>query len=119
MLIGKTQPTDTSLAHFDVTFSGNGSKSENDGTEPDLIVINLHMPEEDLPASMEANSLPDGPTILAISLGNDDAAEALAESIGAVKLLDKIDLVEELVPAILRLAPASKPSLSSWGQVDR
>jgi len=52
---------------------------------------------------MEAKSLPDGPTILAISLGNDDAAEALAESIGAVKLLDKIHLVEELVPAILRL----------------
>ena len=52
---------------------------------------------------MEAKSLPDGPTIRAISLGNDDAAEALAESIGAVKLLDKIHLVEEFVPAILRL----------------
>jgi len=37
------------------------------------------MPEKDLLASMEAKSLADGPTILAISLGNDDAAEALAE----------------------------------------
>ena len=72
------------------------------------------MPEKDLLASLEVKSLPDGPTILAISLGNDDAAEALAESIRAVKLLDKKDLAEELVPAIVRLAPASKPSLCPW-----
>jgi hypothetical protein len=51
---------------------------------------------------MEVKSLPNGPTILAISLGNVDAAEALAESSGAVKLSDKIDLLEEPVPAILR-----------------
>jgi len=41
--------------------------------------------------------------------GGDEAQE-LADSIGAVKLLDKAELANELIPAILELAPASTPS---------
>jgi DNA-binding NarL/FixJ family response regulator len=42
--------------------------------------------------------------LLAISTWNDDEAEALAESLGAVTLLDKMNLHHELVPAIMRVA---------------
>jgi len=37
---------------------------------------------------------------------NDDQAKASADSIGAAKLLDKMELANKLIPAILELAPA-------------
>jgi hypothetical protein len=36
----------------------------------------------------------------------DDLTEELLQSVGAVKVLDKLELANELVPAILELAPA-------------
>jgi hypothetical protein len=41
---------------------------------------------------------------LAISISNDEEAKILAESFGAATLLDKMDLYNELIPAIMRLA---------------
>jgi hypothetical protein len=38
-------------------------------------------------------------------LPNDDEAKAVAVSIGAAKFLDKMNLTQELIPAILELAP--------------
>ena len=49
--------------------------------------------------------LPTGPKLLAISFANDDEAKASADRIGAAKLLDKMNLSQELIPAILELAP--------------
>lgn len=49
--------------------------------------------------------LPTGRKLLAISFANDDEAKALAENIGAAKFLNKTNLSEELIPAILELAP--------------
>jgi len=46
--------------------------------------------------------------VLAISVANDDEAKSMAESIGAAKLLDKMNLSQELIPTILELA--NKPS---------
>jgi hypothetical protein len=43
--------------------------------------------------------------VLAISIANDDEAKAVAVSIGAAKFLDKMNLTQELIPAILELAP--------------
>lgn len=40
--------------------------------------------------------------LLAVSFSNDDEARALAESYGAVGLLDKMKLYSELLPAISR-----------------
>jgi hypothetical protein len=54
---------------------------------------------------MPNGHFPAGPTVLAISFANDDEV-ALADTIGAVRLLDKMKLPEELIPAILELAPA-------------
>jgi hypothetical protein len=49
--------------------------------------------------------LPTGTKLLAISFVNDDEAKALAENIGAAKFLNKTNLSEESIPAILELAP--------------
>ena len=67
--------------------------------QPDEIIFDLHMAEE------EKLCLPAGTKMLAISFANDDEAKALADSIGAAKLLDKMELANELIPAILELAP--------------
>ena len=51
-------------------------------------------------------TLPNAPKIVAISFANDEEAKELADSIGAARLLDKMELSETLVvPAILELAP--------------
>jgi hypothetical protein len=44
-----------------------------------------------------------GAKVLAITLGFN---EELLDSVGAVRLLDKTKLSDELIPAILELAPA-------------
>jgi len=67
--------------------------------QPDEIIFDLHM------ADGEKECLPVGPILLAISFSNDDEAKASADSIGAAKLLDKMQLASELIPAILELAP--------------
>jgi two-component system, NarL family, response regulator NreC len=67
--------------------------------QPDEIIFDLHMADD-------ANErLPVGLKLLAISFANDDEAKELADSIGAAKLLDKMELAKELIPAILELAP--------------
>ncbi len=43
--------------------------------------------------------------MIAISFANDDEAKVSADSVGATKLLDKMKLSQELIPAILELAP--------------
>jgi hypothetical protein len=48
-----------------------------------------------------------GAKVLAISFGTDDRTRELLDSVGAVKFLDKMELANELIPAILELAPAT------------
>jgi len=47
-----------------------------------------------------------GAKVLAITFGVDDRADELKNGVGAVKLLDKMDLADQLIPAILELPPA-------------
>jgi len=65
---------------------------------PDGIILDLHM------ADGETERLLAGLKLLAISFANDDEAKASAARIGAAKLLDKMELANELIPAILELA---------------
>ncbi len=65
---------------------------------PDEIIFDLRLAEG------ENERLPAGPKLIAISFANDDEAKASADSIGAGKLLDKMELANELIPAILELA---------------
>ena len=66
---------------------------------PDEIIFDLHM------ADGAKQHLFAGTKLLAISFANDDEAKAAAARIGAAKLLDKMELANELIPAILGLAP--------------
>ena len=73
---------------------------------PDLVLLDLHMPDESVvePESVKSQLGQCGSKVLAMSLSSgehDEAARALAESFGAVGLLDKTRFGDELIPAIL------------------
>jgi DNA-binding NarL/FixJ family response regulator len=77
---------------------------------PDLIILDLNMPDRNHIAPSEAKILLNGAKVPAITQGTDDLKEELLDSVGAVRLLDKAELSNELIPAILELAPAhSRP----------
>src|SRR6266850_3981086 len=88
---------DITLVGEAATFSEGVQKAEE--LLPDVIVLDLHM------ADGANENLPAGPKLLAISFANGDEAKASADRIGALKLLDKMELANELIPAILELAP--------------
>jgi chemotaxis response regulator CheB len=73
--------------------------------KPDVLLMDLHLPEkrEFTPALVKSQlaSL----SLVAISTCNDDDAEAkaLAESYGALVLLDKMKLYDQLIPTIKQL----------------
>ena len=54
-----------------------------------------------------------GAKVLALTLGVDDLTENLdlSNSVGAVKLVDKMNLSDQLIPAILELAPRGQQTL--------
>jgi DNA-binding NarL/FixJ family response regulator len=72
---------------------------------PDLIVLDVTMPEKEGIAPTRVKGLLNGAKILAITLGADDISEELLRGVGAAKLVDKMDLYDQLIPAILELAP--------------
>ncbi len=73
---------------------------------PDLIILDVNMTDRNHIAPSEAKKLLNGAKVLAITFGVDDRADELKNGVGAVKLLDKMDLADQLIPAILELAPA-------------
>ena len=70
---------------------------------PDLIILDLSMPDRDHVPLTEAKSLLNGAKVLAMTLGTDDRTDELLSSVGAMRLLDKTELANELIPAILEL----------------
>jgi DNA-binding NarL/FixJ family response regulator len=70
--------------------------------KPQIVVMDLHMPDDSCLTSQEIKSQLDklGSRLIAISFWNDEDTQALARSLGAVNLLDKMRLVTELIPAI-------------------
>jgi CheY-like chemotaxis protein len=69
---------------------------------PEIILMDLHLACQPGIAPLDVRTqLNHGSRLVAISLTNDEEAEALAESFGAVKLLDKMTLFDELIPTIL------------------
>ena len=76
---------------------------------PDLIILDLNLSDRNHIAPSEAKRLLNGAKVLAITLGTDDLTDELLQSVGAVRLLDKMGLANELIPAILELAPEHSP----------
>ena len=70
--------------------------------KPNVLLLDLHMAQKreftpDLVKSQFACVC-----TLAVSFSNDDEARQLADSYGAVTLLDKMKLFSDMIPAILR-----------------
>ena len=81
--------------------------------KPEILLLDLHLPQKrDLQPPLVKSQLSCIEYTLAISFANDEEAKSLAASYGAVALLDKMSLYNELLPAILQLTQASAhPSL--------
>jgi two-component system chemotaxis response regulator CheB len=69
---------------------------------PHIVVMDIHIGDErTVKPSMVKLCFVDSP-LLANSLWKDEETKALADSYGAVRLLDKTQLAYELIPAIKR-----------------
>jgi chemotaxis response regulator CheB len=67
---------------------------------PEVIVLELHLPQSSNdPASLRA--ILSGAKLVAITFAPDQPARDLAHLMGAETLIDKMDLVAELIPAIM------------------
>lgn len=73
---------------------------------PHVLVMDLHMPSGigTAPADIKSRLESCGSKLLAISIWNEEDSRDLARDFGALKLLNKMELRETLVPAILHLA---------------
>jgi chemotaxis response regulator CheB len=70
--------------------------------KPEVLLLDLHMAEKrDFRPELVKSQLGCVCT-LAVSFSNDDEARQLAESYGAVALLDKMKLFTDMIPAIMR-----------------
>jgi DNA-binding NarL/FixJ family response regulator len=74
--------------------------------QPDVILLDLHMPDGDTfeSAFVKLRLLSIGSRILAMSLWQDEETQIIAQDYGAVELLDKGELFNELIPAIQRVS---------------
>jgi DNA-binding NarL/FixJ family response regulator len=74
--------------------------------KPEVLLLDLHLPESrNFPPGFVKSQLVSVPHTLAVSFANDKDAHTLAESYGAEALLDKMNLYNELIPAIKNLFP--------------
>jgi chemotaxis response regulator CheB len=65
---------------------------------PQVVVMDLYMRDEKNVTPFQVKSCLRGSVLLSISLRNDDESKALAESFGAVALVEKVNLADELIP---------------------
>jgi DNA-binding NarL/FixJ family response regulator len=70
--------------------------------EPQVVVMDIYMPDASpmTPQQMKSLFSTLGSRLIAISFWNDEGTQALADSLGAVTLLDKMRLTADLIPAI-------------------
>lgn len=67
---------------------------------PQVVVMDLHMGDENLVDPLEVQSRLAGTRVVAVSVWNEEETRILAERYGAAMLLDKVSLAKELIPAI-------------------
>lgn len=66
--------------------------------KPEVLVADMHMPGQVDPATFKKSV--DGCCLIAMSIWNDEETKSLAESYGALRLIDKTELSDKLVAAI-------------------
>jgi two-component system response regulator DevR len=83
--------------------------------KPQVVVMDLHMPDAPSVSPQKIKSVFNtlGSQLVAISFSFDQEALALAQSLGAVLLLDKMVLATELIPAIKAATKHGNPR-NSW-----
>jgi DNA-binding NarL/FixJ family response regulator len=73
--------------------------------KPDVVLLDLRMPyRPDLTPELRNLLAPDSSHLLAMSYTIDDEAKEVAEKLGAQKLLDKMRLCDELIPAVKQVS---------------
>jgi DNA-binding NarL/FixJ family response regulator len=73
--------------------------------KPQVILMDVHMKDQATLAIEDIKTQLNG-RVVAMSIANDGETKALADSFGAVTLLDKTELADELIPTIEKLASA-------------
>ena len=77
--------------------------------KPQVVVLDLHMPDRTATSLLDVKShLNHDSRVLPMSLSNDPETKALAESLGAFPLLDKMELADKLIPTIIQLVSPKK-----------
>jgi DNA-binding NarL/FixJ family response regulator len=71
--------------------------------KPQVVILDLHLPDEARLSPLEISSLLNSGAsrLLVISIWEDEEANVLADKFGTLALLDKKDLGNKLIPAIL------------------
>jgi two-component system response regulator DevR len=82
---------------------------------PQVVVLDPHMSDEYSVTHAQIQSGFTGSRLVAMSIWNDEETKAVADSIGAVALLDKTALSTELIPAIRNCVRVQKAGQSSSG----
>jgi DNA-binding NarL/FixJ family response regulator len=70
---------------------------------PDVVLLDVHMGDESGVTVPEITSCLNGCQLFVISIWNDSETKAYAESLGAIRFLDKFMLSVELIPALKRV----------------
>ena len=76
---------------------------------PDVVVMDIHMGDEKKVKPSDLKSSLVDCQLLAMSLWTDEETKVLAESFGAVTLLDKTKLASELLPYLKQCAQRRSP----------
>jgi chemotaxis response regulator CheB len=74
---------------------------------PDVVVMDIHMSDEQIVEPSDLKSRLDGCHLFAMSFWTDQETNAVANSYGAVTLLDKAKLGDELLPIVRECAQIS------------
>jgi DNA-binding NarL/FixJ family response regulator len=75
---------------------------------PQILLMDLHLDDSPMSAEQLKACLHSDTALLAMSFSNDAEATTIANEMGAAALLDKMNLTDELIPTILRLAKPSQ-----------
>jgi response regulator of citrate/malate metabolism len=70
---------------------------------PDVVLLDVHMGDESDVTVPEITSCLNGCQLFVISIWNDSKTKAYAQSLGAIRFLDKFMLSVELIPALGQL----------------